>query len=70
MPMCVRVCVCVCVCVLTGVKKKLRVTRQLLDASTQKPMSVQEVLELEVKPGWKAGTKLTYEGKGDELPGR
>mmetsp|Transcript_27799 Transcript_27799/g.22993 ORF Transcript_27799/g.22993 Transcript_27799/m.22993 type:complete len:103 (-) Transcript_27799:239-547(-) len=24
-------------------------------------------LEIEVKPGWKAGTKITFAGEGDEL---
>ena len=28
-----------------------------------------EIIEFEVKPGWRAGTKLTFAGKGDEIPG-
>jgi DnaJ-class molecular chaperone len=28
------------------------------------------VIELEIRPGWKDGTKITYEGEGDQLPGR
>jgi DnaJ-class molecular chaperone len=28
-----------------------------------------EIIEFEVKPGWRAGTKLTFAGKGDEVPG-
>lgn len=27
----------------------------------------QEILQLQVKPGWKDGTKVTFAGKGDEL---
>ena len=30
---------------------------------------VSEIIEFEVKPGWRAGTKLTFAGKGDEVPG-
>jgi hypothetical protein len=28
---------------------------------------MQEVLEVNIKPGWKPGTRLTFEGKGDEV---
>ena len=31
---------------------------------------MQEVLEIPVKPGWKDGTRITYGGMGDELPGK
>lgn len=26
-------------------------------------------MKIEVKPGWRKGTKITFEGKGDEKPG-
>ncbi|KAA8536551.1 hypothetical protein F0562_029029 [Nyssa sinensis] len=29
----------------------------------------EEILKIKVKPGWKKGTKITFEGKGDERPG-
>lgn len=29
----------------------------------------EEILMIQVKPGWKKGTKITFEGKGDERPG-
>lgn len=29
-----------------------------------------EVLTIKVKPGWKKGTKITFEGMGNETPGR
>ncbi len=53
-----------------GTKKKLRVTRHITDAASNKSVPVQEVVELDVRPGWKSGTRVTFEGKGDELPGR
>lgn len=30
---------------------------------------VKELLEIDIKPGWKKGTRLTYAGKGSEAPG-
>lgn len=50
-----------------GCTKRLKVTRHVLDAISEKSLPVQEVLELQVKPGWKEGTKVTFAGKGDEL---
>lgn len=32
-------------------------------------MQQEEILKIKVKPGWKKGTKITFEGKGDERPG-
>eukprot|EP01023_Acetabularia_acetabulum_P047036 TRINITY_DN4930_c0_g1_i4.p1 TRINITY_DN4930_c0_g1~~TRINITY_DN4930_c0_g1_i4.p1 ORF type:complete len:405 (-),score=78.52 TRINITY_DN4930_c0_g1_i4:629-1843(-) len=51
-----------------GNTRKLKVRRNLVDAS-QQSMQVEEILEIEVKPGWKEGTKITYPEKGDEHPG-
>lgn len=47
----------------SGVTKKLKVTRKTSSGSRDK------VLSIEVKPGWKAGTKIKFPGEGDELPG-
>ena len=47
----------------TGCTKKLKITRNINGRDDAK------VFEIEVKPGWKAGTKLTYEGEGDQSPG-
>ena len=30
----------------------------------------EKVLEVPIKAGWKAGTKLTYAGEGDEEPNK
>jgi DnaJ family protein B protein 4 len=48
----------------TGVTKKLKVTRRLLDGGT-----TEKILTIQVKPGWKVGTKIKFSGEGDELPG-
>eukprot|EP00891_Asterochloris_glomerata_P005248 jgi/Astpho2/5248/Aster-04822 len=53
-----------------GTTKKLRITRKLYDAASGKLVPVQETLEIRVQPGWKDGTKITFPGKGDEVPER
>lgn len=50
-----------------GTTKKLRVTRKLMDASG-KAIPSEKILTIEVKPGWKSGTKIKFAGEGDELP--
>lgn len=50
-----------------GAVKRLKVTRKLRDASTGRPVSADKILTINVKPGWKAGTKIKFEGEGDEL---
>ena len=54
----------------SGTTKKRKVTRRIVDAASNKSMSVEETLVLPIKPGYKDGTKIVFEGKGDELPGR
>jgi DnaJ family protein B protein 4 len=51
----------------SGTTKKLKVTRKLLDASG-KLVPTEKVLTINVKPGWKAGTKIKFQGEGDEMP--
>jgi curved DNA-binding protein CbpA len=48
----------------TGVHKKLKITRQRLGGDG-KPHPEEKILEIDVKPGWKAGTKITFEEEGD-----
>uniref|UniRef100_A0A7S0SR92 J domain-containing protein n=1 Tax=Chromulina nebulosa TaxID=96789 RepID=A0A7S0SR92_9STRA len=52
----------------TGVLKRMRITKKILDASG---VSTQVTVdkEIQVKPGWKDGTKITFEREGDESPG-
>ncbi|MFN3973556.1 MAG: J domain-containing protein, partial [Gemmobacter sp.] len=53
----------------TGTTKRLRITKTITDASGQS-MQVKKMLEVPVRAGFKAGTKITFEREGDELPGR
>jgi DnaJ-class molecular chaperone len=48
----------------TGCSKKLKITRAVNGRDEEK------VIQLDIKPGWKDGTKVTYPGDGDQLPGR
>ncbi|CAI9103844.1 OLC1v1002416C1 [Oldenlandia corymbosa var. corymbosa] len=51
-----------------GSVKKVKITR---DVISNEGMIVQEeeTLKIKINPGWKKGTKITFEGKGDEKPG-
>ena len=46
----------------TGTTKKLKVTRTLANSSRE-----EKILTVEVKPGWKNGTKITFDDAGDEI---
>ena len=51
----------------TGTTKRVKVTRQRLGRDgSYRPE--EKVLEIVVKPGWKKGTKVTFEREGDEAP--
>ncbi|KAJ4969227.1 hypothetical protein NE237_015928 [Protea cynaroides] len=43
----------------------MKISRKILDASG-KTMTVEEILTIEIKLGWKKGTKITFREKGDE----
>ncbi|XP_068657867.1 uncharacterized protein [Aristolochia californica] len=48
-----------------GTTKKMKISREIADVSG-KTMPVEEILTVEVKPGWKKGTKITFPEKGNE----
>ncbi|KAI9121508.1 hypothetical protein K1719_008541 [Acacia pycnantha] len=50
-----------------GTTKKMKISRELVDASG-KTLPVDEILTIEIKPGWKKGTKITFPEKGNEQP--
>ncbi|OAJ38062.1 hypothetical protein BDEG_22030 [Batrachochytrium dendrobatidis JEL423] len=53
----------------TGAEKRLKVTRKLIDGATARQISTEKILTVNIKPGWKAGTKIKFSGEGDEIPG-
>lgn len=53
----------------TGTTKKMRITKKILDGLTGRQNQVSVDKEIEIKQGWKEGTKITFEREGDEAPG-
>ncbi|KAL4583526.1 hypothetical protein LXL04_008102 [Taraxacum kok-saghyz] len=51
-----------------GTTKKMKISRDTTDASGR-PTTVEEILTIEIKPGWKKGTKITFPEKGNEQRG-
>ncbi|KAG8366281.1 hypothetical protein BUALT_Bualt17G0060100 [Buddleja alternifolia] len=51
-----------------GSRRKMKISRIVLD-EYGKPTTVEEVLAIHIKPGWKKGTKITFPEKGNHEPG-
>lgn len=51
-----------------GTTKKMKISRDVVDASGR-PSTLEEILTIEIKPGWKKGTKITFPEKGNEQRG-
>ncbi|KAK0576498.1 hypothetical protein LWI29_018336 [Acer saccharum] len=51
-----------------GCTKKIKITRDVITDSGE-IIQEEELLTIKVKPGWKKGTKITFEGMGNEVPG-
>jgi hypothetical protein len=47
-----------------GSTRKLKITRSIFSAGGGAPRTEEEILEVAVKPGWKKGTKVTFQEKG------
>ena len=52
----------------TGVTKKLKITRKIYDRNGN-CSTEDKIVEVDIKPGWKAGTKIRYRKHGDQRPG-
>ncbi|XP_047972712.1 dnaJ homolog subfamily B member 13-like [Salvia hispanica] len=50
-----------------GGTKKMKISREIYDASG-KTLPVEEILTIDIKRGWKKGTKITFPEKGNEQP--
>lgn len=55
--------------VLRGCTKKMKISRKVMGPDGRTPKREEKVLSISVKPGWKAGTKITFQKEGDQLPG-
>lgn len=51
----------------TGVTKKLKITRKIYDRNGNYSTE-DKIVEVNIKPGWKAGTKIRYHKQGDQHP--
>lgn len=51
-----------------GCVKKMKISR--MSMTTGQPRKEEKVLNITVKPGWKAGTKITFQQEGDQTPGK
>jgi len=52
-----------------GTTKKMRISRKRLTQDGHSTYDDNKIVEINVKPGWKAGTKITFPKEGDEKPG-
>jgi|TARA_B110001469_G_C9585247_1_gene290315 DnaJ homolog subfamily B member 4 len=50
----------------TGCIRKLKITRQTYDQNNS-IISSSKIITINVKPGWKHGTKITYKKEGDQI---
>lgn len=53
--------------VLTGCTKKMKLTRRIMNHSGH-TIKEDKILTINVKPGWKSGTKITFNQEGDQSP--
>lgn len=53
---------------LKGCTKKMKISRRVLNPDGRTTRTEDKVLDINVKPGWKEGTKITFPREGDQLP--
>jgi len=52
----------------TGTTKKFNITKHIQEEENAAVTTISKVLEIQIKPGWKAGTKITFQKEGDIRP--
>jgi DnaJ family protein B protein 4 len=50
----------------TGSVKRLKIQRHVIDQDSGRNEIVDNILEVDIKRGWKSGTKVTFENHGDD----
>lgn len=53
----------------TGCTKKMKISKMVVEADGS-ARKEEKILQINVKPGWKAGTKITFPREGDSYPGK
>jgi len=48
----------------------MKITRQVLNPDGHTTRAEEKLLTIDVKPGWKAGTKVTFAREGDQAPNK
>ena len=56
--------------VMKGVTKKMKITRNVISPDGCSTHKEEKILTIDVKPGWKEGTKIKFEREGDQMPGK
>ncbi|XP_041475711.1 dnaJ homolog subfamily B member 1-like [Lytechinus variegatus] len=51
-----------------GCTKKMKINRRVLNEDGRTTRTEDKILEINVKPGWKEGTKITFPKEGDQGP--
>lgn len=54
--------------VMSGCTKKMKISRKRLNADGRTTRTEDKILAVDIKRGWKEGTKITFPGEGDETP--
>lgn len=54
--------------VLLGCTKKMKISRKRLNPDGRTLRTEDKILEVQIKKGWKEGTKITFPKEGDETP--
>ncbi|XP_059212226.1 dnaJ homolog subfamily B member 1b [Centropristis striata] len=54
--------------VLSGCTKKMKISRKRLNPDGRTIRREEKILEVQIKKGWKEGTKITFPKEGDETP--
>jgi len=52
-----------------GSRRKMVISRIVPDESSGQPKTVEEILKIDIKPGWKMGTRITFPEKGNQETG-
>lgn len=50
--------------------RQARASETYTQGRQREGLIVQDVITINVQPGWKDGTRITFAGKGDEQPGQ
>lgn len=54
--------------VYSGCTKKMKISRRVMNSDNHTTSMKEKILTINVKPGWKEGTKITFSNEGDQGP--